>query len=41
VISVVLAVAIVASLRADAREHDADDSMDHELAAHHEDSSGA
>jgi tellurite resistance protein TerC len=31
VIAVVLTVAIVASLKADAREHDADDSMDHEL----------
>ncbi len=31
VISVVLTIAIVASLRADAREHDADDSVAHEL----------
>ena len=31
VIGIVLTVAIVASLRADAREHDADDSIDHEL----------
>ena len=32
VIAIVLAVAIVASMRADAREHDVDDSIDHELA---------
>lgn len=34
VIGVVLTVAIVASLRADTREHDPDDSVDHELASH-------
>jgi tellurite resistance protein TerC len=34
VIAVVLTVTIVASLRADAREHDADDSMGHELREH-------
>ncbi|MDQ2650470.1 MAG: TerC/Alx family metal homeostasis membrane protein, partial [Actinomycetota bacterium] len=33
VIGIVLTVAIVASLRADAKEHDADDSMEHELEA--------
>jgi tellurite resistance protein TerC len=32
VIGIVLTVAIVASLRADAKEHDDDDSMEHELA---------
>jgi tellurite resistance protein TerC len=37
VISVVLTIAVVASLRADAREHDPDDTIDHELAAHRDD----
>jgi hypothetical protein len=32
VIGIVLTVAIVASLRADARDHDTDDTIDHELA---------
>ena len=38
VIAVVLTITIVASLRADAREHDADDSVEHEMseaAGHH------
>jgi tellurite resistance protein TerC len=34
VIAIVLTVAIVASLRADAREHDPDDTVDHELGPH-------
>ena len=34
VIGIVLTIAIVASLRADAREHDPDDSIDHEMHVH-------
>jgi tellurite resistance protein TerC len=36
VIAIVLTTAIVASIRADNRDHDADDSVEHEIAAHDE-----